>query len=159
MSSICSLFPLFGDPWPSCLLPSQPQCRQSLYVWHVPLTETPLYWHLCHWHLSPGQWRTDLHCCVSALTRLLWSHPALSEEPEAGREVENPPDLWFPHHCGCLLLCSLYFHICKTLYHLLYWQITKCGLYNHNPYAESINLQSKRFWDDKWYEEALQKKR
>ena len=23
MSDICSLFPLFGDPWPSCLLPSQ----------------------------------------------------------------------------------------------------------------------------------------
>ena len=20
----------------------------------------------------------------------------------------------FPHHCGCLLLCSLYFHVCKT---------------------------------------------
>ena len=23
MSDTCSLFPLFGDPWPSCLLPSQ----------------------------------------------------------------------------------------------------------------------------------------
>ena len=23
MSDPCSLFPLFGDPWPSCLLPSQ----------------------------------------------------------------------------------------------------------------------------------------
>ena len=91
-----------------------PQRHWSLYVWHVPLIETLLYWHLCHWHLSCGQWRTDLHYSVFALARLLWSHPALSEEPESGREVESPPDLWLPHHCGCLLLCSLYFHKCKT---------------------------------------------
>ena len=83
-------------------------------LWQVPFTETRLYWHLCHWHLNCGQWRTDLHYCVSALTRLLWTHPALSEEPESGREAESPPDLWFPHHCGCLLLWSLYFHVCKT---------------------------------------------
>ena len=57
---------------------------------------------------------SDLVNCVSALTRLLWSHPALSEESESGKEAESPPDLWFPYHCGCLLLCSLYFHICKT---------------------------------------------
>ena len=36
-----------------------------------------------------------------------------SEEPESRREAESPPDLWFSHHCGCLL-CSLYFHIFKT---------------------------------------------
>ena len=28
MSGTCSLFPPFGDPWPSCLLPSQ-QCGRS----------------------------------------------------------------------------------------------------------------------------------
>ena len=44
--------------------------------------------------------RADLHCCVSALTRLLRSHPALSEEPESGRDAESPADLWFPHRCG-----------------------------------------------------------
>ena len=37
-------------------------------------------------------------CCASALTHLLWSHPALSEEPESGREAESLPDPWFPHH-------------------------------------------------------------
>ena len=26
MSDTCRIFPLFGDPWPSCLLPSQFQC-------------------------------------------------------------------------------------------------------------------------------------
>ena len=55
-----------------------------------------------------------MHYFISALTRLLWSHPALSEEPESGREAESPPDLWFPHHCGCLFLFSLHFHVCKT---------------------------------------------
>ena len=54
-----------------------------------------------------------MHYFISALTRLLWSHPALSEEPESGREAESPPDLWFPHHCGCLFLFSLHFHVCK----------------------------------------------
>ena len=90
------------------------QCHRPLYVWHVPLIGTRLYWHLYHWHLSYGQWRTDLLYHVSALTHLLWSHPTLSEEPESGREAESPPDMWFPHHCGCLILCSLYFHVCKT---------------------------------------------
>ena len=34
-----------------------------------------------------GQWRTDLHFCVSALIDRLWSHPELSEEPESrGRQ-------------------------------------------------------------------------
>ena len=28
MSDTCSLFPLFGDPWPSCLLPSQEEVLQ-----------------------------------------------------------------------------------------------------------------------------------
>ena len=98
-----------------------PQCHWSLSLWHVPFTETVLCWYLCHWYLSCGQWGTDLHYCVSAFTHLLWSRPALSEEPESGREVESPPDLWFPHHCGCLLLCSLYFHVCKTCWDLLHW--------------------------------------
>lgn len=31
MSNTCSLFPVFGDPWPCCLLPS-----------HLPLPPTPL---------------------------------------------------------------------------------------------------------------------
>ena len=29
MSDTCSLFPLFGDPWPSCLLPSAAASLQS----------------------------------------------------------------------------------------------------------------------------------
>ena len=87
-----------------------PECHWSLYVRHVRLIGTRLYWHLCHWPLSCIHWGADLHYRVSALTRLLWSHPTLSEEPESGREAESPPDLWFSHHCGCLLLCSLYFH-------------------------------------------------
>ena len=53
--------------------------------------------------------------CTLGFLLLLWSHPALSEEPESGREVESPPDLWFPHHCGCLLLRSLHFHVCETM--------------------------------------------
>ena len=43
--------------------------------------------------------RADLHSFVSALARVLRSHPALSEERESGREAESPPDPWFPHHC------------------------------------------------------------
>ena len=31
MSDTCSLFPPFGDPWPSCLLPSQKSADFSLY--------------------------------------------------------------------------------------------------------------------------------
>lgn len=45
--------------------------------------------------------------------------PAFFEEPESGREAESPPDLWFPHHCGCLLLCScifIYVRPAKTFY-------------------------------------------
>ena len=71
-----------------------------IYLWHVLSTETRLYWHLSHWHLSVGQWRTDLHSWVSALTHHLRSHPALSEESESGREAESPAGLWFPHRCG-----------------------------------------------------------
>ena len=47
------------------------------------------------------------------------------------------------HHHGWLLLCSLYFHVCKTSYDLSHWQIIECVLYNCNPYVESINLQYK----------------
>ena len=46
---------------------------------------------------------------VSALTRLLWSHPALSEEPESGRDAESPADLWFPHRCVvCFFVPSIF---------------------------------------------------
>ena len=33
MSDTCRLFPLFGDPWPSCLLPSQNHGSKS-FSWH-----------------------------------------------------------------------------------------------------------------------------
>ena len=39
MSDPCSLFPPFGDPWPSCLLPSQyveiltPTTAEYDYIW------------------------------------------------------------------------------------------------------------------------------
>ena len=32
MSDTCSLFPLFGDPWPSCLLPSQREERPVVII-------------------------------------------------------------------------------------------------------------------------------
>ena len=78
----------------------------SLITFSVPFTETRLYWHQHHRHLSCGQWRTDLQYCFLTVTHLLWSHPALSEEPESGRVAENPPDIWFPHPSGCLLVFS-----------------------------------------------------
>ena len=44
------------------------QCHWALYMWHVPLIETCLHWHLCHWPLSGSQWRADLQYCVSAFS-------------------------------------------------------------------------------------------
>ena len=41
MSDTCSLFPLFGDPWPSCLLPSHEDTLyavQYMYCSHFSLT-------------------------------------------------------------------------------------------------------------------------
>ena len=32
MSDTCSLFPLFGDPWPSCLLPSHHQESPKIHL-------------------------------------------------------------------------------------------------------------------------------
>ena len=37
MSGTCSLFPPFGDPWPSCLLPSQYYCLIILILLTLPL--------------------------------------------------------------------------------------------------------------------------
>ena len=64
--------------------------------------------YFCHWHFRGDQWGADVHSFASALARLLWSHPALSEEPESGREAESPPDLWFPHHCGCFFVPCIF---------------------------------------------------
>ena len=33
MSDTCSLFPPFGDPWPSCLLPSQKDNLFNKWCW------------------------------------------------------------------------------------------------------------------------------
>ena len=52
MSDTCSLFPLFGDPWPSCLLPSQPlgqedplekemAAHSSVLAWEIPWKKKP----------------------------------------------------------------------------------------------------------------------
>ena len=35
MSDTCSLFPPFGDPWPSCLLLSQVLQRTLAFIWNV----------------------------------------------------------------------------------------------------------------------------
>ena len=45
------------------------QCHRPLYVWHVPLIGTRLYWHLYHWHLSYGQW--GLICSIMFLLLLI----------------------------------------------------------------------------------------
>ena len=54
--------------------------------------------------------------CTIVFLLLLMSYRVIlhSEEPESGREAESPPDLWFPHLCRCLFLCSLYICKCKT---------------------------------------------
>ena len=54
--------------------------------------------------------------CTIVFLLLLMSYRVIlhSEEPESGREAESPPDLWFPHLCCCLFLCSLYICKCKT---------------------------------------------
>ena len=75
MSDTCRLFPLFGDPWPSCLLPSQfsdlYHCQKKFLV------QQPIYTHrkiikapLLHQSLGP-------HVCLSfslslSLSPSLW---------------------------------------------------------------------------------------
>lgn len=76
-----------------------------------------------------------------------------SEEPGVRKEAESPPDLWLPHHCGCLLLFPAFFMygrpaktfpIDKSL-SVFYTVIT--------PYAESmINLHSEKVTGDKCHE-------
>ena len=48
MSDTCSLFPPFGDPWPSCLLLSQ--SSQALFGFHlkVCLMKTPVLYASSH---------------------------------------------------------------------------------------------------------------
>lgn len=81
------------------------RCHWSLYVWHVPLTETHLHWHLCHWHLNGGQWSAYLFYFISSLIHLLWSHLVLSKEPESGRKRGKPSRPVAP---TSLLLSSLF---------------------------------------------------
>ena len=51
MPDSCSLFPLFGDPWPSCLLPSQYQIHSHVHA-HMVTFKCILYRERCLRHTS-----------------------------------------------------------------------------------------------------------
>ena len=63
-----------------------------------------------YWPLSAGQWRTDLHYCVSAIIDRLWSHPALSEEAESGGRQKAL------HICGSHIIVIVCFFVLVFLY-------------------------------------------
>ena len=64
MSGTCSLFPLFGDPWPSCLLPSQYYFENKrLYIQSYGVSSS----HVWMWELDHKEgwtWKNWCFCTV-----------------------------------------------------------------------------------------------
>ena len=91
MSGICSLFPPFGDPWPSCLLPShyhfpEPYTLSSHVLLSHSLGLLRCLLHLCHhhqnshWPAVPEEnyllgWLPDSAFCGTPPRRIRDYHP------------------------------------------------------------------------------------